>query len=31
MGIAGRHLAQERYAWAAIAGRLIEIYSAVAA
>jgi phosphatidyl-myo-inositol alpha-mannosyltransferase len=31
MGAAGRRLAQERYAWHAIAGRLAEIYESVAA
>jgi phosphatidyl-myo-inositol alpha-mannosyltransferase len=31
MGVAGRRLAQERYAWDAIGRRLIDIYSAVAA
>ena len=31
VGVAGRQLAQERYAWEAIAHRLVEIYSAVAA
>jgi glycosyltransferase involved in cell wall biosynthesis len=31
MGIAGRRLAQDRYAWDAIGRRLVEIYTAVAA
>jgi glycosyltransferase involved in cell wall biosynthesis len=31
MGVAGRRLAQERYAWDAIGRRLVEIYTAVAA
>jgi len=31
MGVAGRHLAQERYAWEAIGRRLLEIYDTVAA
>jgi phosphatidylinositol alpha-mannosyltransferase len=31
MGAAGRVLAQERYAWDAIAARLVEIYEAAAA
>jgi glycosyltransferase involved in cell wall biosynthesis len=31
MGVAGRRLAQERYAWEAIGRRLVEIYDAVAA
>jgi glycosyltransferase involved in cell wall biosynthesis len=31
MGVAGRRLAQERYAWDAIGRRLVEIYSEVAA
>jgi glycosyltransferase involved in cell wall biosynthesis len=31
MGVAGRQLAQERYAWEAIGRRLLEIYEGVAA
>jgi glycosyltransferase involved in cell wall biosynthesis len=31
MGAAGRDLMQERYAWDAIAARLVEIYEAAAA
>lgn len=31
MGAAGRRLAQERYAWDAIAGRLVEIYEELVA
>ena len=31
VGVAGRQLAQERYAWEAIARRLVDIYSAVGA
>jgi glycosyltransferase involved in cell wall biosynthesis len=31
MGAAGRALAQERYGWDAIAHRLLDIYTAVAA
>jgi starch synthase len=31
MGVAGRRLAQERYAWDAIARRLVEIYESLVA
>jgi glycosyltransferase involved in cell wall biosynthesis len=31
MGLAGRRLAQERYAWEAIGRRLLDIYETVAA
>jgi glycosyltransferase involved in cell wall biosynthesis len=31
MGVAGRRMAQERYAWDAIGRRLLEIYDTIAA